>query len=77
MNPILTDAVLALGLAGLSNYRHGRTMLDANMRYTRAVKTISASLANVDQAKDDQILIAVLLLGLFEVSGILFNTPHC
>jgi len=67
-NDILMDAVSAIGLAGLANYRReNHVMIRANLKYGRAVQNMSASLAKMERVKDDQTLIAVMLLGIYEV----------
>lgn len=68
-NRHLEDAVIALGLAGISNTRHEvGLMRKAGLRNTSAVRGISAKLEQADEAMKDEILTAVLLLGLYEVS---------
>ncbi|KAF8857768.1 hypothetical protein BDZ45DRAFT_592297 [Acephala macrosclerotiorum] len=66
----LEDAVIALGLAGISNTRHeAELMRKAGLRYTSAVRGISAKLGQTDEAMKDEILTAVLLLGLYETNS--------
>jgi hypothetical protein len=65
----LMDSVIALGLAGICNTKRNVPLMKrAVVKYTSAVKGISALLPLVDQATRDEVLIAVLLLGLYEVS---------
>jgi hypothetical protein len=66
---IVEDAIIALGLAGLANQRKTtKVMMTANFRYSRAVKRVSEILGSIEEARKDEVLIAVLLLALFEVS---------
>lgn len=68
-NVCLEDAVIALGLAGISNSNGDlRMMKTAVGKYAKAVRGISASLPKAVEATKDEVLIAVLLLGLYEVS---------
>jgi hypothetical protein len=67
----LHDAVVALGLAGIANQHHSdpdETMRRANLKYNTAVRQVSQSLGNAEGATRDEILVAVIVLGLFEVS---------
>ncbi len=67
----LHDAVVALGFAGIANQHHSEpddTMRRANLKYNTAVRRVSQSLGNVEEATRDEILVAVIILGLFEVS---------
>lgn len=66
-NGILVDAVNAIGLAGLANSRRAsEVMVKANLIYGRAVRKTSERL-KTSQAKEDQTLVAVMLLGMYEV----------
>lgn len=68
----LADSVAALGMVGLANFwRAPNIMRNANVKYHSALRTVSSQLMDVEQAKSDQTLISIMLLGLFEV----FN--HC
>ncbi|KUJ18010.1 uncharacterized protein LY89DRAFT_35296 [Mollisia scopiformis] len=65
----LDDAILALGLAGISNTRRDSLMMKkAVARYMRAVSGISALLPKVNEATKDDVLVSVLLLGLYETN---------
>jgi hypothetical protein len=65
---IVEDAIVALGLAGLANQRKTtKLMMKANFRYSSAVQRISQILGSIDEAGKDEVLIAVLLLAMFEV----------
>jgi hypothetical protein len=67
-NNVLQDAIVATGLAGLANFhRASNVMMRANFKYCRAVREISIALAELERAKEDQTLIAVMLLGAYEV----------
>jgi hypothetical protein len=64
----LEDAVVALGLAGLANrMKVSKVMLKANIRYSAAVRAVSSALGEMECARSNQILIAVMLLSLYEV----------
>ncbi|RFU24018.1 hypothetical protein B7463_g12321, partial [Scytalidium lignicola] len=65
----LMDAVMALGLAGISITKNGNSkiMISAKERYNRALAATNCAL-QTDEAKADQTLIAVMLLGLFETN---------
>lgn len=66
---ILIDAIVALGLAGLANVQNLTAfMVTANLRYCKAVRRISGLLERIEEAKSDEVLVAVCLLALFEVS---------
>jgi hypothetical protein len=65
---IVEDAIIALGLAGLANQRKTtKVMMKANFRYSSAVQRISQILGSIEEAGKDEVLIAVLLLAMFEV----------
>jgi hypothetical protein len=65
---IIEDAIIALGLAGLANQRKTtKVMMKANFRYSNAVQRVSRILGSIEEARKDEVLIAVLLLAMFEV----------
>jgi hypothetical protein len=65
---IVEDAIIALGLAGLANQRKTtKVMMKANCRYSSAVQRVSQILGSTEEARKDEVLIAVLLLAIFEV----------
>lgn len=60
--------VTALGLAGLSHHTESSGMdIAASVWYEKALHKINNSLRDQEQAKLDQTLLVVLLLGLYEV----------
>jgi hypothetical protein len=64
----LDDALVSLGMAGLANvWKAPEILTRARMKYTSALHSISERLRNIDEAKADQTLISVILLGLWEV----------
>ena len=66
---ILADAVTALGLVGIANSTRDSTLLNkAVLKYAATARAVSDRLGVVELAKQDDILISVLLLGLFEVN---------
>jgi hypothetical protein len=66
---ILADAVTALGLVGIANSTRDSALLNkAVLKYGATARAVSDRLGVVELAKQDDILISVLLLGLFEVS---------
>jgi hypothetical protein len=72
VNKVLEEAVLALGLAGLANRtKASKVMIKANVKYTMAVHAVSSVLSEMEQAKADQTLIAVMLLSLYEVCNVI------
>jgi hypothetical protein len=71
----LADCVTALGMAGLANFwKSPNIMVNANMKYNSALRQISSRLRDIEQAKSDQTLVTVMLLGLYEVTNIDPNT---
>jgi hypothetical protein len=66
---ILVDAVTALGLVGIANSTRDSALLNkAVLKYGATARAVSDRLGIVELAKQDDVLISVLLLGLFEVS---------
>ena len=66
---ILADAVIALGLAGIANSSRDSALLSkATLKYSATAQAVSACLGELELAKEDDVLISVSLLGLFEVS---------
>ena len=64
----LSKIVEAIGLAGISNVKHApQLMVAAGQQYARVLRAITASIQDSKGASTDQTLIAVMLLGLFEV----------
>lgn len=65
---VLAEAVVALGLVGIANLNRDSLLLsEATLKYGTTARAISATLGDIEFAKQDEILISVLLLGLFEV----------
>jgi len=65
----MVESVTSLGMAGLSNFWHSpNIMAQATAKYNSALRLVSSRLRNVEEAKSDQTLIAVMLLGLYEVT---------
>ena len=65
----LVDAVVSLGMVGLSNTKHAsQIMIPAKERYNLALQATNSALGHEEDAKADQTLITVMLLGLYEVS---------
>jgi hypothetical protein len=78
----LTEAITSLGMAGIANSKKDtRLMINANIKYTSALHTINAALRDPYESRTDQTLVAVMLLGLFEVCHFIFNvsfaTANC
>lgn len=64
----LTQSIVSLGTAGLAHFWGAPNMLSqAHARYNSALRLVSSLLRNMEDAKADQTLIAVMLLGLYEV----------
>jgi hypothetical protein len=78
----LGEAITSLGMAGIANSKKDtKLMINANFKYTSALHTINAALRDPYEAKTDQTLVAVMLLGLFEVCHFIVNvtiiTANC
>jgi hypothetical protein len=70
----LADSVASLGMVGLANFwKAPNIMSNAAIKYNSAMRTISSQLRDVEQAKSDQTLVSILLLGLYEVLYTLFS----
>jgi hypothetical protein len=66
----VADSVTSLGMAGLANFwKSPNIMISARKKYSSAMSTVSSKLRDIDEAKSDQVLIAIMLLGLYEVSS--------
>lgn len=64
----LADSVACLGLVGLAHFWGASNILaNATSKYNSALKTISTQLRTIEGAKSDQTIIAIMLLGLYEV----------
>ncbi|TAQ91109.1 hypothetical protein B7494_g534 [Chlorociboria aeruginascens] len=65
----LSETIMALGMAGLSNFwRDPKIMVNAQCKYNSALRLISSRLRDIEEAKADQTLISVMLLGLYETN---------
>jgi hypothetical protein len=68
-NFAVNSALNAVGLAALSNIRMSpQMMLKARREYTAALSHTNQALRDPIKSKQDDILAAVVLLGMFEVS---------
>lgn len=64
----LRESISAIGLAGLANFWRAPTiMTKANIAYCSALRLVNSGLGNIEEAKSDQTLVAIMLLGLYEV----------
>jgi hypothetical protein len=64
----LADSVASLGMVGLANFwKAPNIMSNAAIKYNSAMRSISSQLRDVEQAKSDQTLVSILLMGLYEV----------
>ena len=64
----LRKIVDAIGLASIANVKHApELMVAAGQNYARVLRAITASIQDSKEASTDQTLIAVMLLGLYEV----------
>jgi hypothetical protein len=65
----LRQAVSAIGLAGLSNFWQAPIiMTQARRAYCSALRLVNSGLCNVEEAKSDQTLVAIIMLSCYEVS---------
>jgi hypothetical protein len=66
----LRQAVTAVGLAGLANFWNAPNILPkANNAYCSALRLVNSGLGNIEEAKSDQTLVAIILLGLYDVQA--------
>ena len=64
----LRQAIAAIGLAGLSNFwKAPNIMAQANKAYATALQMVNVSLGDIEEAKSDQTVVTIMLLGLYEV----------
>lgn len=71
----LRHGVTAIGLAGLAKFWSAPNIMSkANTAYCSALKLVNSGLGNMEEAKSDQTLIAIILLGLYEVPA---KPPIC
>ena len=67
-NP-LPDVITAIGMAGISNLQDSPDgMVATRQKHTKALRTLNAALQDPRSATADTTLMAVILMGLFEVS---------
>jgi hypothetical protein len=65
----LTDSVVSLGMVGLSNFwKAPSIMADAHTKYNSALRLVSTRLRDIEEAKSNQTLVSVMLLGLYETN---------
>ena len=65
----LSHTIKAIGLAGLSNYKRApKLMSSACKQYTEALRLIGISLRDPMLANNDQVLLVVHLMAIYEVS---------
>lgn len=66
----LPTAIVAIGMAGIANLRRNRDLLlAANAQYVLAIQLTQAALIDETLRIQDQTLVSILLLALYEVSG--------
>ncbi|KAJ8059008.1 hypothetical protein OCU04_011988 [Sclerotinia nivalis] len=65
----LADSIESLGMVGLANFwKASDFQFHANRKYNSALRLVSSRLRNEDEARADQTLVAVMLLGLYETN---------
>jgi len=63
----LTEVVVALGMAGLSNFwKASNIMVSANAKYNSALRLVGLQLNDVNEVKSDQTLVTIMSLSLYE-----------
>ena len=71
----LAETVACLGLVGLAGFwKASNIMSSAKAKYNSALRLVSSRLRSVEEAKSDQTLVAVMLLGLYETNTC--NSPQ-
>ena len=71
----LRAAIEAVGMAGLANVRRSSYQKSlAAERYQEAIATVKLSLADEDQARSDEMFLAVILLAFYEVSAFVMTS---
>jgi hypothetical protein len=64
----LSQSIASLGMAGLAHFWGASSIMSqAQAKYNAALRLVSSLLRNIEGAKSDQTLMAVILLGLYEV----------
>ena len=72
----LSSALIAVGLAGLSNTTNAPEHTSmAHESYSVALSLTNTALRDSIESREDRTLMAVLLLGLYEVSSVLSSIP--
>lgn len=68
----INDMIECIGLAYMSHSRSDpRMMLEASKKHTAVLGAVNNALTSMNSAKNDETLVAVLLLGLFEVPSLM------
>ena len=66
----VSQCIVSLGMVGLSHFWGASHILSqAQAKYNSTLRLVSSLLRNIEDAKSDQTLIAVMLLGLYEVTN--------
>lgn len=69
VGPALADSIESLGMVGLAHFwKTPNLQFQANRKYNSALRLVSSRLRNEEEARADQTLVSVMLLGLYEVS---------
>jgi hypothetical protein len=64
----LSESIVSLGMVGIAHsWGASNIMSQAQAKYNSTLRLVSSLLRNIDDAKSDQTLISVMLLGLYEV----------
>lgn len=73
----LANLINAVGLVSLAYLRNVPTLTHAaSQTFSRALRDIRVALANPTEAASDQMLVAVMLLALYEVSLLCYRTTY-
>lgn len=68
VGPALSQCIISLGMVGLSHFWGAADLQSmAQAKYNSTLRVVSSLLRNIEDAKADQTLIVVMLLGLYEV----------
>ncbi|ESZ99553.1 hypothetical protein SBOR_0118 [Sclerotinia borealis F-4128] len=69
IGPALADSIESLGMVGLANFWKAPDLqFQAHKKYNSALRLVSSRLRNEEEARTDQTLVAVMLLGLYETN---------
>lgn len=64
----LSESIISLGMVGIAHSMGAlNIMSQAQSKYNSTLRLVSSLLRNIEDAKSDQTLISVMLLGLYEV----------